>query len=250
MDILLFARDPQKYLDSAEWLSRFGEIKSSFAILTAGGDPERLTLFDGGWQVDVVVHPFETLERVAAQGIVPENFLRGVKVLVDKDDLSSRILPVSFTAPKSHPVEREHFAAECQMFWFLAIYMAKQILRDDLWVAKARDADMKALLLHMLEWREKAVHGASCDTWHAGRFLREWVSPEVYAELRKAFGRFDRVESWNALINTCDLYRSLSREVAVRMGFDANEALSDFATAWIGRHTVVIAGADARGSRP
>ena len=165
-----------------------------------------------------MAHSFETLERIAAQGIVPENFNRGVRVLTDKDGLSGRILPKSFSVPKSRPVAREQFSTDVQMFWFLAVYIAKQILRGDLWVAKARDADLKALLLRMIEWRERAARGADTDTWHAGRFLREWASPGVYELLfRDVRGALTGQIAGDALVKTCALYRALSRDVAPPM---------------------------------
>ena len=104
------------------------------------------------------------------------------------------------------------------LFWFVALNLAKQILRNDLWIAKVRVSNMKELLLHMKEWHEKAVYGTEYDTWHAGRFLCEWASEETQVELRNLFGHFDRIDSWKALIGTITLLKRLCN----RRGPDLN----------------------------
>jgi aminoglycoside 6-adenylyltransferase len=53
----------------------------------------------------------------------------------------------------------------------LAIYLAKQIFRNELWTANLRDAECKQLLLQTLEWYKKMSHGEDYETWHAGRVI-------------------------------------------------------------------------------
>lgn len=137
MDILMFTSIPEYYLGQSDWQNNLGTVLSSFSTYTAGGDPERLTLFDGGYQVDFVVVHTELLNKLVESNTVHGNFHRGVRVLIDKNNISSHILPQSYQAPAAMPVSEEAFSNICHMFWFGVLYIAKQIFRDELWIAKS-----------------------------------------------------------------------------------------------------------------
>lgn len=207
---------------------------------TAGGDPERLTLFDGGWQVDFVIHSTDNLKQNVENKIVPNNFYRGVKVIIDKEDIARNIMPKCFRAPQGIALLEDVFMQTVNMFWFLALNLAKQILRNDLWIAKVRDSNMKELLLQMIEWHEKAVYGTEYDTWHAGRFLCEWASEETQVELQNLFGHFDRIDSWKALIGTITLFKRLSHDISQRMNFSYPYDLENNVSDWISQNTNLV----------
>ncbi|MGX7301406.1 aminoglycoside 6-adenylyltransferase [Enterococcus gilvus] len=67
----------------------------------------------------------------------------------------------------------------------MAIYLAKQIFRNELWTANLRDAECKQLLLQTLEWYKKMSHGEDYETWHAGRFILK-MGGRGYFEVVKA----------------------------------------------------------------
>lgn len=237
MDMVIYARNPEQYLMDSAWVQNLGNVISSFVFKTAGDDSERLTLFEGGWQVDFVIHSFEDLSNIATTKTIPDNFYRGVKVIIDKDDLSKNILPKEFAAPEHKSMTETQFLTNVQMFWFTAMYIAKQILRNELWVVKERDNDLKRLLLQMIVWHEKILNGNSYDTWHAGRFIYEWVSPITYKELFKTFGHFDKIDSWNALLTSISLFKTLSHEISKRTNITYKQELEDYVYSWINSHT-------------
>ncbi|WMJ90747.1 aminoglycoside 6-adenylyltransferase [Anaerocolumna sp. MB42-C2] len=122
----------------------------------------------------------------------------------------------------------------------MALYLAKQILRNDLWLVKVRDSNMKELLLQMIEWHEKAVNGTEYDTWHAGRFLCEWASEETLAELQNSFGHFDSIDSWKALIGTITLFKRLSHDISLKMNFKYPYDLENNVFHWINQNNLTI----------
>lgn len=234
MDIIMYTRNPEKYLAKQDWLKELGDVRTSFVYQTAGGDPECLTLFEDGRQVDFVVHGMDKLEYIVQNRITPDNFYRGVKVLVDKEHIADCILPDGVYAPEEgNRVTEEAFQTAVNMFWFVALYTAKQILRNELWVVKERDHDMKGLLLQMTEWHEKTVHGEDYDTWHAGRFLYEWAGKETLDELKNTFGHYNKEDSWKALSATISLFQRLSHDVAQRKKFDYPDELEHCVMEWI-----------------
>ncbi len=238
MDIIFFTSKQNYYLTNNEWLNNFGNIHASFVTQTDGGDPECLTLFDGGWQVDFVIHTTDNLNYLVKNKIIPNNFYRGVKVIIDKDNVVNDIIPKYSKAPQGNILSEDKFLQTINMFWFIVLYMAKQILRNELWVAKVRDGNLKELLLQMIEWHEKIINGVDYDTWHAGRFLYEWASKETQEELQNSFGHFDRLDSWNALIATMNLFKRLSHEICDRKKFSYPYDLEKSVYKWINENYI------------
>ena len=239
MDIIFFTSRQRDYLSNNEWLNSLGDICISFVTQTAGGDPECLTLFDGGWQVDFVIHTTDNLDYLVKNKIIPDNFYRGVKVLIDKDHVAHDIIPKYSKAPQGNSLSEDKFLQAINMFWFIALYTAKQILRNELWVVKVRDNNLKELLLQMIEWHEKTVNGIEYDTWHAGRFLCEWASKETKEELQSSFGHFDRTDSWKALMATVNLFKRLSHEISHKMKFSYPNDLESSVYQWLNRNNPI-----------
>ena len=240
MDIILFTSKQNYYLSDNEWFNNLGNVWTSLVSQTAGGDPERLILFEGGRQVDFVIHSIEHLKHNVEYKIIPNNFYRGVKVIIDKEDIARNIMPKCFRAPQGTALSEDVFIQSVNVFWFLALNLAKQILRNDLWIAKVRDSNMKELLLQMIEWHEKTVYGIEYDTWHAGRFLCEWASEETRLELRNVFGHFDRDDSWRALIGTITLFKRLSHDISQRLKFSYPYDLENNVSDWIIQNTNLV----------
>ncbi len=233
LDIIIFANNNETYLSTTDWLEKMGDIWTSFIYQTVSGEPERLTLFKGGFQVDLVFHSNNELSQLVKERSTPSSFYRGVRVLIDKDNVSHYIVPASFKLKTSSTITEEAFVEVINMFWFVAIYIAKQILRGELWVAKTRENDMRALMLQMIEWHAKALYGEDYDVWHAGRFLDEWVDQATLKELKNTFSHYEKRDSFTALVATMNLFRRLSQEVAVRRQLRYPTETDQTITGWI-----------------
>lgn len=240
LDIVFYTSNQDCYLTNSEWLENFGNVWTSFVYQTAGGEPERLTLFDGGLQVDFVINTYNSLKQIVENKTIPNNFYRGVKVIIDKDNISKNILPKQFVAFQNINITEEMFMQVVNMFWFAALYTAKQILKNELWVSKMRDTNLKELLLQVIEWNEKITNGNEYDTWHAGHFLCEWASKDIIQELRYTFGHFNKVDSWKALLATIDLFKRLSKNIAFRLNYSYPDKIDDKISTWINERTSKI----------
>ena len=167
--------------------------------------------------MDVVVGRIEDLAATARAGRIPHGHLRGARILVDKDGWAARTIPPSFGPPRPPALDPAEFTALVTAFWYGAHYVAKQIRRGDLWAVKVRDAELKAGLLRMLEWHA-LLTAPDADTWHMGRYYRQWADPRAVSALDEVSGHFDRADSWQALMATSDLFAWLAIEVADRLG--------------------------------
>ncbi|ANY65956.1 hypothetical protein BBD42_05385 [Paenibacillus sp. BIHB 4019] len=233
LDIVIYSTNPNYYFEHNDWLNNIGEVWTSFMYRTAGEDPEKLVLFGGGLQVDFLFCPIAELERLAAVGQVPQGFKRGVKLLLDKTGEGDKLIPETAGPDLPPPITEAAFQQVARQYGFACLYVAKQILRGELWVAGERDHDCKQLLLQMMEWHAKAIHGQNYDTWHAGKFIRDWADAEVIADLKQSFGGFDQLASWKALNVSFELFNRLSLETAQVYHYDYPHSLYANIKMWL-----------------
>ena len=220
LDIIVAAINPDHYLNRSDWLEQIAPVWISLLSRTAGGEPERLTLFESGFFVDFVFIPPDMLRQAAEAGIIPDGFKRGARAILDKDGLAARTIPATFVRPIYLPPSAAEYGATVDTFWYAAIYVAKQLCREDLWLVKVRHGNLLELLMRIIEWHAHAVYGPERDTWHMGRFAREWADPRAVQALNGVFAHFDAADSWRALFATLDTFRWLAQETAGRLGFD------------------------------
>jgi len=240
LDIILYANNHEFYLYNTDWLEALGNIWVTFTYHTSGGEPERLTIFEDGYQVDIVFHSVSTLRRMVKDRTTPDSFCRGVRVLVDKDNVSGYIVPSEFKPKLSSTISEAAFIQTIIMFLFASVYIAKQIFRGELWTAKTREYDLKALLLQMMEWHAKAMHGEDYDIWHAGRFLHEWVDQKTLEELKNTFGLYEKADSFRALMASMNLFRRLSVETANKLRLRYPEEAYEHITNWINENKKIM----------
>lgn len=250
LDVLLFVRDMQPYIDSPEWAASLGDVWFTFVERTPdGGAWERRVLYAGGRDVDFALNPAEWLAHSAASGPSPEMadvIRRGVRVLVDKDNLLAAILskPLPDAERFRQPAEAEFLNAVGD-FWYHSLWSAKHLRRGELWWAKAgADWKLKGLLQQMLEWQAHATRGAAHDTWMRGRFLEEWADPRAVRQLGAAFAHYDRQDIARALWATMGLFRWLATETAERWQY-SYPADADRAVAELVRHLLAEMSEDA-----
>lgn len=225
LDLLVFARNPDQFIHSAEWVASIAPAWLSFVERTGDGKSwERRTLHAGGLDVDVALNPVEFLHGLQGPELPADAvdiLRRGVRILVDKDgllpDVEHRTLPDVTLFHK--PTESE-FLNTVNDFWYHTVWSAKHLRRGELWWAKGGvDMYLKGLLLGMLECHARARQGEKFDTWLRGRFLEEWADPRAVATLPHTFAHYDARDIAHALLATMELFRWLEDETALAWGY-------------------------------
>ena len=62
LDMIMFARNVERYRDAVEWIEALAPVWIAIAGRTVDGDSERLVLFEGGIQVGFVFHSSDVLQ--------------------------------------------------------------------------------------------------------------------------------------------------------------------------------------------
>ena len=210
LDLVLYTVDSTPYAND-HWLSGLGEVMISIIERWDNGTLEHLCFFADGVKVDFAFPPFSELQDEVARGYLREVYLRGYRVLLDKDGLAAQLLPCPFTTLPVAPPTHDSFYETVNGFCFWALRTAQAIKRNERWVAYYRDGKLKNYLIQMLEWHAQR---RGQDTWHGGRFIQRWADNSVITELDHAFAHFSVPDMWKALQHTLALFARVSSEVA------------------------------------
>ena len=239
LDLVVVSTDPDRYLSETDWLEPLGPPWLTFLERQAVGEGlERRVLFEGALDVDFVPLANEAVRRMALEGWpleVAAVLNRGFRLVLDKDDLLSLIASVPAKTSSYAPLPtQEKFLALCHDFLYHAVWAAKKLRRGELWIAKSCvDCHMKQILLGMIEWHARSERGWDHDTWHGGRFLKEWADQRTLDGLRGAYAYYEEADIRRALLTTMDLFRRIGRETAVGLDCAYPEEADERVTAWV-----------------
>jgi aminoglycoside 6-adenylyltransferase len=222
LDLELFGDDIDEAAVSG-WLRAYAP---TWAVLERSEHHTRewLTLYAGGYKVDVSISPLGEIETLIRERRLWGSQRRGYRVLLDRDSYAARLPEPSPHSVLHAPAPDEAaFVAIVEEFWYGAVYMAKQIKRGKLWKAKWADQMQQRALLTMLEWHAQAMHPEGIDTWHNGDYLRDWVDDATWQRIHDVFAHFDQADSHRALAASIRLFDDLARETAAlrRYGYPA-----------------------------
>ncbi len=221
VDLVVVTTEARRLLEETGWIAELGTPLITITEPTATGKRHEVrALFEGGEDVDFIPLSVEELSAWTQEGPQAELadvLRRGFRWLVDKDGLAPSLDWLRSVGPD--PFDPRELDATIRDFWYHAVWTAKKLARGELWMAKACcDVHMKQLLLRMIQWHARATQGPSHDTWFRGRFLEEWADEGVREKLRHVFAVYDRESVRAALVETMDLFSSLTAVVTARHG--------------------------------
>lgn len=224
-DVILAVRDVQPFYEDRTWLEDFGPV------LVVYRDPLQpyygfakaayVTQYGNGLKIDFTLWPVPILQRIAADAQLPDEFDAGYRVLLDKDHLTDGLKPPTYSAYILTPPTEVEYLDAVEGFFHEATYAAKYLWRDELMAAKHfLDHCMKQEHLRaMLEWRVEIDHQWSVKPGLYGRWLKDRLSPDLWAQLESTYTGAGREENWEAMFRTIDLFRQVAMEVGDRLGY-------------------------------
>ena len=260
IDVILFTTHPQKYQNENAWLGEIGDLLSCYNGLEVADStfvkrvyfadgvgmdvtPVDVTAIDWAYRYARLKNklPLKLPPAFAAKMEKPiRNFAyyihRGMSVLVDKGNYRDKLnfIETGFRYMPPGAPTTEKFEQQVNEFWQTALRMAIKLYRKEFFTAKVEcESPLKYNLLAMLEWHAKCLHGWNFETWHKGRYIENWASPEIVEGLRSVYGRYDERDSWNSLFNTMALFERVSHEVASYLKYDYDRLPEQRMREWI-----------------
>jgi len=231
-DISVFAETNHPYTTNNQWLSEIEKVWVCVPEKFTREDeivPTRLVIFEAGVKVDFAFYGLHVLDELADG----DELDTGFKVLLDKDGTTQRLKPPTFGKLKHAKPDENEFVNLVNEFWFETTYVAKYLKRDELWLAKFIDCNLKKFLLKIIEWHEQSKHNWDYETYYMGKGMKSWASADTWRSLHQTFAHFDGDDSWDSLFATINLFRHLAKETAEMLGFSYPEEVDRNITGFI-----------------
>lgn len=201
-DLEVYVEDPAPLLNDDSWWDQLGEVLVVERLDAAGWFPSRVVYYAGG-KLDLTVIPIEQITSIPRD--------RSFRVLVTKD---ARTRALSLTSSSSPLPSADAFAQALHWGYAAALMCAKAAVRDELWMAKVRDGNLKAQLLLLIEWDHRSRYGTEVDVRYLGTRMRQWMDQDVKDALDNCWGHFDAVDTSAALRASVALFARLATRLA------------------------------------
>ncbi len=219
-DVVYFVTDPRPFHHAFDWIQRFGPVM----ILQLPDDmhepprpPEQgfayLMQFMDGNRIDLTITPLDRRDERLHDSLT--------RVLLDKDGLIPPLDPPSEKDYLPQPPTAKEFAERCNEFWWCCPYVAKGLWRGQIPYARFMlDSVVREELMKMLHWYVGVRTGFTENPGTFGKYLQDYLEPDLWEALLKTYADADPDHTWDALDATCDLFRQVARPVAAHFGFD------------------------------
>ena len=235
LDLIIVCENTDKWY-SGEYPERFGDMKISFIEPTLGGGKERRCIYDEDRDVDMIIFTQSQFDEALKTGVASWVMNRGYEVLYDVIAVEKDIVTYVQKGHSTPNISAEEFENMANDFYFHNIWASKKLLRGELWSAKMcvdaylKNYLLKAIELYCYEIEEK-------DVWHDGRFIDTWAGEHIIKELTNCFARYEKSEVLNALKSTNSLFEEITRELAVKKGYEYPDVAANCAKTYLEKLT-------------
>lgn len=235
-DIAFVTRSNTPYLNKS-WFDAFASKFGKVAISQTPDDSELfdnahnpkehyayLTLFESGLRLDMT---FETMDFINTI-----NLDSATIVLLDKDNKFPNVISSDSDFLIKSPTETKFKACQNEFWWCLQ-NVGKGIVRDELTYAMRMFDIVHMELEKMVEWYIGLQNNFEVSTGKFGRYFKDYLSEDLYEMYKETYSDSNYENLWNAVFKSCELFRVLAKEVAVKLGFKYNQSEDDGITKYL-----------------
>ena len=223
-DIVYIVTDIASFKAEPTWIDRFGErmimqLPEDMLDPPPSGDDgyAYLIQFADGNRIDLSLFP---IARIGEMERDSQSIL-----LLDKDGVIEPFPPPSDRDYLVQPPTAKLFADCCNEFWWVSTYVAKGLWREEITYAKAmQEQVVRPMLMKMLDWYIGIKTGFSVSPGKFGKYLQQYLEPELWDQLMASYAGADYNHNWDSLAQMCQLFRIVSRTVAEHSGFEYPQA--------------------------
>jgi aminoglycoside 6-adenylyltransferase len=219
-DVVYLVTDLASFTDDRDWIDRFGERMILQTPETMGDPPPAgdgrfsyLMQFADGNRIDLTLLPVARLREFGMDSLSLS--------LLDKDGIVEPLPPPDESDYLPKPPTARAFSDCCNEFWWVCPYVAKGLWREELVYAKyMHERVVREQLIRMLTWHVGVKTQFSRNPGYLGKYLKQYLEPELWATLEKTYSDAGYENNWDALLTTCDLFRLTANRVAEHFGFE------------------------------
>jgi aminoglycoside 6-adenylyltransferase len=222
-DMVYFVRDVEPYKRNQTFIKPFGELM----ILQTPEDmvdppPDNdghytyLMQFSDGTRIDLSLFSLHTIQTLIADSLTI--------VILDKDHLTPKLPPPSDRDYLPKKPTAKQFDDCCNEFWWVSVYVAKGLWRDELTYTKHMlDVFVREQLMKMLIWYVGVETDFQKSPGKMGKYFKECLDPESWGLLKNTYAGSQSEHIWESLFVMGDLFRRTGHCVAEHFGFNYPE---------------------------
>ncbi|NET32110.1 MAG: aminoglycoside 6-adenylyltransferase [Cyanothece sp. SIO1E1] len=223
-DVIYFVSELKSYRDKPGWINLFGEriamqMPNSMNIDKQDVNSEKeeityLMLFKDLNRIDLKLAPIELRDTY-------KDSLN--RVLLDKDHLfDSSIEPNDSDYQTTKPSQKE-FSDCCNEFWWVSTYVAKGLARNEPFYAKAMlENPVRNMFMRLLAWHTASQHGFFINLGAQNRFLKTYISPELWTKILATYPDAQIQNIWNSLFEMTSIFHELAGKLSKKLELDYN----------------------------
>ena len=187
-----------------------------------------LMQFMDGNRIDLSFHAPEKWKSVTSDSLTI--------ILLDKDNCLGAIPPASDIDYLPKPPTEKQFQDCCNEFWWVSVYVAKGLWRDELMFAKhVQDVWVRDQLMKVLTWYFGLKTNFKKSPGKVGKYIQADIEPEIWSELESTYSDANFEKIWESLFTMGSLFRHLAKFVAANFGFQYPQRDDDNVSAYV-RH--------------
>jgi aminoglycoside 6-adenylyltransferase len=217
-DITYFVADIAPFYNNPAWVEdHFGnplimQMPEAMRYPTGDGSFNYMMIYPDGVRIDL---SFEFTKYIDDG--------EPAVVLLDKDN-GSGFLPALPAPGDKHwhikPPSPLFYYSCCNNFWWCLNNVAKGIARDELpYVMHMLNDVVRSELHNMINYYIGTQQGFNLSTGKDGKYFKEFLPPELYAQYAATYSSSDYADIWAAVDTMCDLFHALALTVAAHFEF-------------------------------
>jgi aminoglycoside 6-adenylyltransferase len=220
-DIVFIVRDPKPFTSDHDWLKIFGDklicqFPDEMKLETNRAEKpiayHYLMLLADGNRIDLTIFPIDKMDQFHLES--------ATLVWLDKDNLFSRLPPLKEDDHLIKKPREKQFHDTCNEFWWVCPYVAKGLLREEITYAKELlEKIVRPMFMKMIEWYIGTKTNFSVSSGKGGRFMKNYLNKEIYADILKTYSDQQIENNWQALFAMMELFGWLAATTADDLGF-------------------------------
>lgn len=231
LDVLLFADDPDVFIQTDTWVACFGEIvcvtfeETILDWIHLRWYVKRV-LFADNRAIDFSIMPYNRIDDVLS--INAEIHAQGNQVIYDAHPnmVTSKIETTLATfkeVPTRIPTEDDVHQTIHDLL-FQLIWACKKIKRNELWVAvRCINHHFSNRLLQLIESYTASIAKTSQSIKYDGRFLERRINQDIIEKLPQCFAKYDAYDAIQTIHHLIDITYYLSKDICENNNYPFNQ---------------------------
>lgn len=205
------------YQQNQEWIELFGEtVLTRFSYLDDKTYVFQIQYQDGV-RIDFQFIPLSGYDKTIASDSL-------VKLLLDKEGLMTQLDEPN---DRSHYIEKPTFEEFNDLLHHIGWYqidVAKAMYRDELPLAKGGyDAELMPAIIKLLSWYIGIRYDWSVDIGRGGRWLKRYLSENLYSEFIYFYSTKGYVSMWERLFEMGPFIQKIAKDISRSLNFSYSE---------------------------